>query len=93
MALRAVLFDLDCTLTDRRASLAKAAEMFVNHFPGCLTGTTFEAFVDCLVRADRWGYCAREEFVDQVLREMTWKIRPPAQEFLDSGASALPDAP
>lgn len=81
MSIRAVLFDLDCTLTDRRASVAAAAGLFARKY-----SIPAHCGVDRLKRAmwnaDHWGYRDRREFFEEVIREIDWKTPTDMGELL-----------
>lgn len=81
MRIEAVLFDLDCTLTDRRKSVTKAADLLLRMHPfgGCCTR---EGFTAAMWRADRWGYRDREEFFGEIIEQTGWIGHPPMEELL-----------
>jgi putative hydrolase of the HAD superfamily len=82
MRLRAAIFDLDCTLTDRRKSIEKYLPKFLSRFPQCVNGRKSGDLVDCICQADRAGYRSREEFAAEVLETLKWSDGPDVAEFV-----------
>jgi putative hydrolase of the HAD superfamily len=64
---KAVLFDLDDTLHDRRASVDAFAPTLHAHLEPWLSGAKLEAFNQTLHRVDHGGYVARELFMARLL--------------------------
>ena len=81
MALRGVLFDLDETLLDRSASLARFTEEMLEAFGNGLDGPELEAAVRVTQKADQGGYCDRRTALQQVLDEVPWKTAPEADDL------------
>lgn len=61
MAPRAILFDLDETLTDRSQSLMKYSYAFMESFRNYLSNISPEEVYQLLKTADGNGYRSREE--------------------------------
>lgn len=81
MMFRAVLFDLDCTLTDRCASVRAAAELLARRY-ALPKDCTPQRLGDVMVCADRWGYRDRREFFADVTLAIGWLEAPPMRELL-----------
>lgn len=82
MPLKAVIFDLDCTLTCRPSTLAVTARQIAERYadylhPGCLP--VLEAAIKA---ADHSGYRPRREFFAEVFAAGCWKSAPPLDELL-----------
>lgn len=87
----ACLFDLDCTLTDRMASIAAFAGRFVDHFGGILRwdghaklkGDRFVSPITVvaatITSADANGYAPRLAVFARMRRELPWTHRPDAE--------------
>ena len=100
----AVLLDLDCTLTDRRATIVAFAEVFVCHFgdalrvdaPAGASASGRPRLADdaaaALVAADGNGYRPRAEVFAHLRRVLPW-VAPPAPGVVEAfWARAFPDA-
>ncbi|MCG8588339.1 MAG: HAD family hydrolase [Proteobacteria bacterium] len=72
---RAVLFDLDGTLTDRTASVRSYANVFSEHFGARLQGGEVARLASVLVDCDHGGYNPRR--AHDVIARLAW-IDPPA---------------
>ena len=72
----AVLFDLDETMTDRSASVAKYAALFHREFGGLLGPTTVEQIEATFFALDNRGYRPREEVYAGIVDTLSW-IRVP----------------
>ena len=59
--IRAVVFDLDGTLLDRRGSFARFIRMQWERYAHVLEGIEQEEYVQTLIAADRDGYAPRDE--------------------------------
>jgi len=76
---RAVLFDLDCTLTDRAATVAAFAERFADRFGNEMRPTgdglsPVEATVAATITAaDADGYAPRRRVFARLRRDLQWK--------------------
>jgi len=75
---RAVLMDLDCTLTDRAATIRAFARRFVEHFGADLApapGEAEEAVASAIASADDGGHAPRAR-VFGALRRLPWTRTP-----------------
>jgi putative hydrolase of the HAD superfamily len=72
----AVLFDLDETMTDRSASLAKYAALFHREFAGVLGPIPVEQIEATFLALDNRGYRPREEVYAGIVDTLSW-IRVP----------------
>jgi putative hydrolase of the HAD superfamily len=75
-AVRAVLFDLDETLTDREQSLSSFAHAFVERFAPDLYAVDIDTVDLAIRRADGGGYRARDEVFAELLGTLPWKVIP-----------------
>lgn len=82
MRIDAVLFDLDCTLTDRRQSIAAAARLFAKTYPDCLAHCTPASLESAMWHADHWGYRDRREFFSECVEAIGWTTPPAMDELL-----------
>ena len=73
--IRAVLFDLDETLTDRRLSLARFAHAFRDAFVSDLDGVGVEVVHHTLQQADGGGYRSRNEVFADLLEALPWRVQ------------------
>jgi putative hydrolase of the HAD superfamily len=64
---QAILFDLDDTLHDRRASVEAFTPALFAHLEPWLGGVSLEAFQTVLHRVDYSGYVPREKFMQHLL--------------------------
>ncbi len=87
--IKAVLFDLDATITDRDASIRKFADPFARHFAsecGCI------AYGDALeigkLRDD--GYKPRRELCGDILQMLAWTKPPSVDALLEFWLSEFP---
>jgi putative hydrolase of the HAD superfamily len=79
--MRAVLFDLDCTLTDRNASIREVAGCFLRTFRSRLGPIRDEELFAALQRADGNGYRARHEMCLDLVACLPWLNQPSADEI------------
>ena len=68
----AVLFDLDETITDRSASLAKYAALFHRAFAGSLNPIPVEQIEATFLALDNRGYRPREEVYAGIVDTLSW---------------------
>jgi putative hydrolase of the HAD superfamily len=66
---RAVVFDLDGTLLDRRRSFAGFVRMQWERFAHVLKAVDQEQYVQTLIRADRDGYAPRDELFTGIIAQ------------------------
>ena len=64
---RAVLFDLDDTLVDRRASFRRFAERFRETFPSVRASHSLEETYRELLTVDKWGHVPKDGVFTKVL--------------------------
>lgn len=79
---RAVLFDLDDTLTDRRLSIERFATVFHEAFGDALADTTDAALAVEIRRADGKGYRARPDVAADLAVSLPWRASPGAATLL-----------
>ncbi|KRF03315.1 hypothetical protein ASG89_22990 [Paenibacillus sp. Soil766] len=77
MAPRAILFDLDETLTDRSQSLMKYSYAFMESFHNHLNTISTEEVYQLFKIADGNGYRSREEVFALLTKELPWAQNPP----------------
>src|SRR5258708_14211492 len=71
---RAILFDLDATLTDRRASFAKYAGEFHKHFSQELEGADLESVVATIWHAaEGGGWRGMDALFNDLTMNLPWK--------------------
>lgn len=87
---RAVLFDLDNTLTARRASVERYAQLFREDFADRLLPVELEALQAALVAIDMGGYNAQR--VAHLQERLRWREAPGHEELDAHWAGRLPDA-
>ncbi|HET7558727.1 MAG TPA: haloacid dehalogenase-like hydrolase, partial [Limnochordia bacterium] len=78
---KAILFDLDGTLTDRPASLREAARRLVAAFPE-LGKRRFEQVSEALILADDNGMRPRLDMMARWVAALEWIDPPPQDELL-----------
>ena len=87
--LRAVLFDLDDTLIDRRASLVGYAPRFHRDFQERLQPTSVATVERQLLRADQGGY-SQGRRPHTLVAELVWSRVPDAEELADHWQQHFP---
>jgi putative hydrolase of the HAD superfamily len=84
MTVRAILFDLDNTLTDRTGSIRVFAQRFLDDFRHALSPeTTGEAVYQVILTGDGGGYRPKVELFEQVIRDLSWITPPQFTEISD----------
>jgi putative hydrolase of the HAD superfamily len=73
---KAVLFDLDDTLTDRGASVVRYAQIFTTDFSQDLLAPGWEAVRTAIVSADERGYAPRENVFRALGEQLVWRGAP-----------------
>jgi putative hydrolase of the HAD superfamily len=73
---RGVLFDLDDTLTDRDACLARASEVFARTFGGQLEPCEPRLIAQAMHETEGRGYRPRLEFFGELIARLPWKKAP-----------------
>lgn len=87
---QAVLFDLDDTLTFRRASLRRFARRFLQEYAVHLQSLGFNELVRVMESVDDHGYRPRAEFVTLLCRELRWAQPPDERALLDYWQATFP---
>lgn len=78
---RAILFDLDETLTDRAHSIIRYAERFQHDFRQQLDPRASAILAAALLAADERGYRPRAEVSADILQRLPWRDPPSAAEL------------
>ena len=86
---QAILFDLDDTLTDRKATLERFALQYLEDFKTHLE-MDIDVFAQELERADGHGYRPRPEMFGALVKCLPWKIAPTKNEFLTYWINTFP---
>jgi putative hydrolase of the HAD superfamily len=86
---KAILFDLDDTLTDRKATLKRFAIRYLEDFKTHLE-MDVNTFALELERTDGHGYRPRPEMFGALLKSLPWKITPTQDEFLTYWVNTFP---
>jgi len=73
---KAILFDLDETLTDRTQSVAHYAKRFQHDYTAHLASTTVSSIAAAILAADVRGYRPREEVVRDFSQRLPWRTVP-----------------
>ena len=84
-----ILFDLDDTLTERKATLKRFATQYLEHFKPNLEMDE-NTFALELERADGGGYRPRPEMFQILLECLPWKMIPTRDEFLTCWVNNFP---
>lgn len=83
MPLKAVIFDLDCTLTCRPSTLTMAAKKIGETYGEHLHPESLPVLEAAIKRADHSGYRPRREFFAEVFAAECWKSNPTVEELLN----------
>jgi putative hydrolase of the HAD superfamily len=86
---QAIFFDLDDTLTDRKATLRRFAVQYLKDFKTHLE-IAANTFALELERADGGGYRSRSEMFQILLETLPWKIVPTRDGFLTYWINTFP---
>jgi putative hydrolase of the HAD superfamily len=89
MTPKAILFDLDDTLTDRKATLKRFAIQYLEDFKTHLE-MDVEDFVLELEKADGGGYRPRPEMFQMLLERLPWKTKTTRDDFLTYWINTFP---
>jgi putative hydrolase of the HAD superfamily len=81
--LRAVLFDLDDTLTDRSRSIERLAGRFIEQFEPDLEGCGIDEVIRVIHGGDRGGYAPREELGAHLQTSLPWRKRPSIEHLAE----------
>ena len=87
---KAVLFDLDDTLTDRRPSLVRYAQIFVTDFHQHLAAPAWEDAHSAITAVDELGYAPRENVFRALQSQLTWRQPPDLQCLADHWQQVFP---
>jgi putative hydrolase of the HAD superfamily len=90
--IKAVLFDLDDTLTDRMASLSKYAALFHREFAWLLGTVTVREIESTFVALDAQGYRPRDEVYAGIVEQLAWAHAPDTSEIRDHWHTWFPQA-
>jgi putative hydrolase of the HAD superfamily len=86
---KAILFDLDDTLTDRKATLKRFSQQYLEDFETHLE-MDVDTFALELERTDGHGYRPRPEMFQMLLECLPWKMIPTQDEFLTYWVGTFP---
>jgi putative hydrolase of the HAD superfamily len=89
---KAILFDLDDTLTDRRASLTKYARGFRSAFHEHLHAVSETHLLRVMIAADASGYAAREGLFTALRTQLPWGSVPALPTLAQHWESGFPRA-
>ncbi|HEX4055399.1 MAG TPA: HAD family hydrolase [Tepidisphaeraceae bacterium] len=87
---RAVLFDLDETLTDRTRSIERFAPEFAERFGFDLNGSEPDEIYRCILAGDGGGYASREDFCSHLQSSLRWRRVPSQNELLSFWRDRFP---
>ena len=87
---RAILFDLDDTLTDRHASLTQYARDFRLAFDAQLQAVSETHLLRVMIAADARGYAAREALFAALRTQLPWGTVPPVRTLAQHWESGFP---
>jgi putative hydrolase of the HAD superfamily len=82
MPLRAVLFDLDDTLTDRARSIDRLVPEFSNHFGDDLANNDLDEIRNCIHTGDDGGYASRENLGTHLQSSLRWRHIPSVEQLV-----------
>ena len=74
-----ILFDLDDTLIDRKASIRAYADMLISDFALELADNDPESIAKCVIESDQGGYIPRVEVSANLTHTLPWKKSPSAE--------------
>jgi len=81
--LRAVLFDLDDTLTDRSRSIERLAAVFLEQYGPNLTSRKIDEVISVIRTGDRGGYAPREELGAHLQSSLPWRKAPGVESLVE----------
>ena len=88
--LRAVLFDLDDTLTDRSRSIERLAARFLERFGRDLANCGLDELIRAIHAGDRGGYAPREELAAHLQSSLPWRKAPGVESLAGFWRSKFP---
>lgn len=80
---KAVLFDLDDTITDRALSLEAVSKRMWQDFGERMPGITNKVFTGALIEADQGGYRPRDQMFEELLARFSWTPPPEISQLVD----------
>ncbi len=83
MAIKCVLFDLDNTLTDRRASITNFTRRFADHFKDELGDISFADLDTAMQRGDNLGYKPKPQMFADLANNLPWQTAPTTDTIRD----------
>ena len=87
---RAVIFDLDETLTDRPRSIDRFAPIFSKEFESALAGPELSEIVQRICEADGCGYATRDELCTHLRSALPWRNPPTVEELVEFWRKRFP---
>ncbi len=87
-----ILFDLDDTLIDRKASIRRYAEMILRDFSSDLSNNDPEALAKIVISSDQGGYIPRPAVSAELTQTLPWKKPPSADVLLSHWMAHFPQA-
>jgi len=81
--LRAILYDLDDTLTDRSRSIERLAEMFLERYGLDLAGCEIEEVIREIRKGDQGGYAPREQLGAHLQSSLPWRKAPSVEHLVE----------
>ena len=90
--IKAVLFDLDHTLTDRTASLSKYAALFHREFADLLGTVTVREIESMFGVLDARGYRPRDEVYAGIVEQLAWAHTPDTSAIRDHWRTWFPQS-
>jgi HAD superfamily hydrolase (TIGR01549 family) len=90
MAVRAVLFDLDDTLTDRARSVERLAAELLERFRDDLEPCEISEICRCIRAGDNGGYATREHLGAHLRSAMRWTHPPSAEQLVEFWRDRFP---
>lgn len=83
MKIKAIIFDLDNTLVDRKSTLINFANKFVDKYSTNLKSSLREDIIQQIKASDRNGYRKKDEFFEELLEILPWEIKPNILELME----------
>jgi putative hydrolase of the HAD superfamily len=80
---KAIVFDLDNTLTDRKLSLTHFAHRFYVQFGSDLHPIEFEQVEAAIQYGDQLGYKPKPQMFEELVRDLSWSTRPALETIRD----------
>jgi putative hydrolase of the HAD superfamily len=83
MPIRAILFDLDDTLTDRARSIQKLVPQFLAHFQEHLRSSDPDEILCCILAGDKNGYASRRDLAVHLQSSLAWRQVPEIEQLVN----------